>query len=560
MSDQLTPADADAAPAVPDPASTDPAPASTDPAPASTEPTARAAPVQGHDQRPHRGDHEGSPAVITILAIFLRPGGRRAADRLQRPRRAARPGVTSSHAPGSALALTWDSMASAYSAAVRRRDLQPGDDRRGLPRRLDRGDLLPAVADRVRGDAADPDRPVGRDRVPGRPVQHRRVRPVRRRRDRRGLARLRRQPADRDPRRRLRDRRPRRRRGARLVGRRAQGADRRARGDRHDHAQLRDVRPAAATCCRSEHAAAAASVQPDRAADRDRTPTCRTSAGPPPQAGVGFLIAVAAAIGSPGCCPAARSASSSARWALTRARPAARASTSSGRWALVMLISGGLAGLAAATVILGTSRRRSRSTATAPTASTASRSRCSGGPSRSAWCFAGLLFGALHVGGTYVEGATLGQVPADIVQVLEGLIVLFVAAPAADPGGLPAPLDQRHRHGSSREGVERVTTLTATVRAPLTTDRRYLAAGTFAVFGVIDIVVFGLLAHKGDASFALSASGSGVQIPVIRVPADSGVLRPRRGCRSRSGPARGTMELSRPGTSGWRSARSCCSS
>ena len=44
--------------------------------------------------------------------------------------------------------------------------------------------------------------------------------------------------------------------------------------------------------------------------------------------------------------------------------------------------------------------------------------------------FAGLLFGALQTGGTYVEAATLGQVPADIVEVLEGLIVLFVAAPA----------------------------------------------------------------------------------------------------------------------------------
>lgn len=89
-----------------------------------------------------------------------------------------------------------------------------------------------------------------------------------------------------------------------------------------------------------------------------------------------------------------------------------------------------------------------------------------------------------------------------------------------------------------------MTTLTATARAPLTADRRYLAAVTFAVFGVIDIVVFGLLAHKGDASFALSVSGSGVQIPVIRVPATPvcfalGVL------SIAIGAGRGTMELSR---------------
>ena len=38
-----------------------------------------------------------------------------------------------------------------------------------------------------------------------------------------------------------------------------------------------------------------------------------------------------------------------------------------------------------------------------------------------------LLFGALHAGGTNMEAAT--QVPSDVVQVLQGLIVLFVAAP-----------------------------------------------------------------------------------------------------------------------------------
>jgi len=40
---------------------------------------------------------------------------------------------------------------------------------------------------------------------------------------------------------------------------------------------------------------------------------------------------------------------------------------------------------------------------------------------------AALLFGALHAGGTNMEAAT--QVPSDVVQVLQGLIVLFVAAP-----------------------------------------------------------------------------------------------------------------------------------
>ncbi len=63
-----------------------------------------------------------------------------------------------------------------------------------------------------------------------------------------------------------------------------------------------------------------------------------------------------------------------------------------------------------------------------------------------------------------------------------------------------------------------MTTLTAAVRAPLTADRKYLATGTFALLGVLDIAVFGLLAHKGDAGFVLSQAGS-VHLPVLKVPA-----------------------------------------
>src|SRR6266568_4966356 len=42
---------------------------------------------------------------------------------------------------------------------------------------------------------------------------------------------------------------------------------------------------------------------------------------------------------------------------------------------------------------------------------------------------AGLLFGALQAGGTAMQAATVPQVPVDIVEVIQGLIVLFVAAP-----------------------------------------------------------------------------------------------------------------------------------
>ena len=64
-----------------------------------------------------------------------------------------------------------------------------------------------------------------------------------------------------------------------------------------------------------------------------------------------------------------------------------------------------------------------------------------------------------------------------------------------------------------------MTTLATAVRAPLTTERRHLAAVTFIVIGLINIFVFGLLAHPGDASFELSLASASVKIPVISVPA-----------------------------------------
>jgi general nucleoside transport system permease protein len=67
--------------------------------------------------------------------------------------------------------------------------------------------------------------------------------------------------------------------------------------------------------------------------------------------------------------------------------------------------------------------------------------------------------------------------------------------------------------------VERVTTLATPVRQPLTLSRDTLAAGFFLLLGVIDIAVFGYLAHPGHATFPLSLSGNGIQIPDIKVPA-----------------------------------------
>jgi general nucleoside transport system permease protein len=68
--------------------------------------------------------------------------------------------------------------------------------------------------------------------------------------------------------------------------------------------------------------------------------------------------------------------------------------------------------------------------------------------------------------------------------------------------------------------VERLTTVATAVRPPLTTERRrHLAAATFIVIGLINIGIFGALAHAGDASFELSLASASIKIPVIRVPA-----------------------------------------
>jgi general nucleoside transport system permease protein len=172
--------------------------------------------------------------------------------------------------------------------------------------------------------------------------------------------------------------------------------------------------------------------------------------GPPPQVGIGFLIAIAAAL--------------AVLWLLTRTTTGFQfrtvgASASAARtagikversWILVMLLAGGLAGLSAATVVLGTNTQLTYNSygtygSDGITVALLGRAKPIG------VVLAGLLFGALTVGGTYVEAATLGQVPADIVQVLEGLIVLFVAAPAL----IRAVFRLRSTAGTGMEGVSK---------------------------------------------------------------------------------------------------------
>ena len=95
-------------------------------------------------------------------------------------------------------------------------------------------------------------------------------------------------------------------------------------------------------------------------------------------------------------------------------------------WVLVMLIGGGLAGLAGAAVIQGTDfTLNPQSFGTYGIDAITVALLGLGRPWGVVW--AGLLFGALHAGSPGMQ--TVTSTPVQIVQVLQALIVLFVAAP-----------------------------------------------------------------------------------------------------------------------------------
>ena len=95
-------------------------------------------------------------------------------------------------------------------------------------------------------------------------------------------------------------------------------------------------------------------------------------------------------------------------------------------WILVMLLAGGLAGLSAATVIQGTNTQLTFNSygtygPDGITVALLGRAKPMG------VVLAGLLFGALHAGAPLMQSVT--GTPVDMVQVLQGATVLFVAAP-----------------------------------------------------------------------------------------------------------------------------------
>ncbi len=109
---------------------------------------------------------------------------------------------------------------------------------------------------------------------------------------------------------------------------------------------------------------------------------------------------------------------------------------------ITMLISGGLAGLAATGPTLGSEQFLTSGIAAnygfdAITVALLGRSRPLG------TFFAGLLFGALNAGGSLMQAAS--AIPIDIVQVAQAVIVLLIAAPPLVRAifRLPNPIDKR---------------------------------------------------------------------------------------------------------------------
>jgi len=162
------------------------------------------------------------------------------------------------------------------------------------------------------------------------------------------------------------------------------------------------------------------------------SPTIASSAqlphvgGPPPQVGVGFLVALAAAGGM--WWLLARS-TTGFQFRTVGANPSAArtAGMSVGRtWVLAMLLAGGLAGLSGAVTTQGTFYSLNfQSYGTygidGITVALLGRAKPLG------VVLAALLFGALNAGSTIMQATT--SVPVDITEVIQGLIVLFVAAP-----------------------------------------------------------------------------------------------------------------------------------
>ena len=169
--------------------------------------------------------------------------------------------------------------------------------------------------------------------------------------------------------------------------------------------------------------------------------------GPPPAVDAGFLVALAAAV--------------AVGWLLNRstigfqfrtvgANPSAARSAGISverAWVLVMAIAGALAGLGGAAVMQGSAVHALTFNSYGTYGFDGITVALLGRAKPWGVVLAAILFGALHAGGTTMQAAT--SVPTDISQVIQGLIVLFVAAPPL----IRVIFRLRHAQAGSMEAV-----------------------------------------------------------------------------------------------------------
>ena len=82
---------------------------------------------------------------------------------------------------------------------------------------------------------------------------------------------------------------------------------------------------------------------------------------------------------------------------------------------------------------------------------------------------AGLLFGALQAGSVQLLANT--TTPQDLVEVLQSVIVLFIAAPGSDPAASSGCAPRARRGRAAGEGLERIAPQMSTSPASVTGDQ-----------------------------------------------------------------------------------------
>ena len=199
-----------------------------------------------------------------------------------------------------------------------------------------------------------------------------------------------------------------------------------------------------------------------------------------------------------------------------------------GSYVTVMLIAGALSGLAGSAQALGGNNVAITGDVDASIGFDAITVALLGRASPGGTVLAGILFGALRAGAVRMQAET--GVPTEIVQVIQSVIVLFIAAPALIRAIFRLRAVGWRRRRRAGEGVERMTAPTSPADEELVVVRhvvdvgvplrtRLIAGGAIILAGLICIFAWGLGANPGDADFGLRTGSDAIELPDIAIPA-----------------------------------------